>query len=95
MAKMKPRILLLCLLAALLLASGAAAAQALLQTTDLSRAVGSAGFTSANVGPVTLHGTLGQPFVGVSHSGNVDLGHGFWHGGEVGHTIYLPVVKLD
>jgi len=89
---MKRRILVLSLLGALLLASGAAAAQPLLQTVEQPRAVGSAGFTSASIGPVTLRGTLGQPFVGVSRSGNVALGHGFWHGEGVGYTVYLPVV---
>ena len=92
MVTMKQRILVLGLLAGLLLTSGAATASALLQTPEETRAVGSAGFTSASVGSVTLNGTLGQPFVGVSHSGNVDLGHDFWHG-VVDNTIYLPVIK--
>ena len=88
---MKRRILVSSLLAALLLVSGAAV-QARLQTVEETRAVGAAGFTSASVGSVTLNGTLGQPFVGVSSSGNVDLSHGFWHG-VVDNTIYLPVIK--
>ena len=92
---MKWRILVISWLAVLLLASGVAAAQELLLAVELPRVVGAAGFTSTSVGSRTLHGTLGQPLVGMSHSGNVDLGHGFWHGGEVGHTIYLPVVKRN
>jgi len=89
---MRWRILVSSLVVASLVVSGAAAAQALLQTVEQPRAVGSAGFTSASVGPVTLRATLGQPFVGVSRSGNVALSHGFWHGEEVGHTVYLPLV---
>jgi hypothetical protein len=89
---MKRRILVSSLLAIFLLTSGAAAASALLQTVEETRAVGSAGFTSASVGSVTLNATLGQPFVGVNSNGNVDLSHGFWHG-VVDNTIYLPVIK--
>jgi len=95
MTQIKQRILLFILLAALLLASGTAAAKVVLQAPELIRAVGASGFTSTTIGSVTLNGTLGQPFVGVSSSGNVDLGHGFWHGGEMGSTIYLPVVKKE
>ena len=86
------RILALSLLAALLLTSSLAAAPSLLQTAERPRAVGAAGFTSVSVGGVTLRGTLGQPFVGVSRSGSVALSHGFWHGIERSYNIYLPVI---
>ena len=86
------RILALSLLAALLLTSSLAAAPSLLQTAERPRAVGAAGFTSVSVGGVTLRGTLGQPFVGVSRSGSVALSYGFWHGIAAEYKIYLPVV---
>jgi hypothetical protein len=92
---LKQRILVLSLLAAFLLASGAAAAQALPQAVAQRRAVVSAGFTSASTGPVSLHGTLGQPFVGLSQSGNIELRHGFWHGMQAGNKLYLPVVERN
>jgi hypothetical protein len=46
----------------------------------------------ASAGSIALRGTLGQPFVGVSGSGNVTLEHGFWHGAAAGYAVYLPVV---
>jgi hypothetical protein len=91
---LKQRLLVLGLLAAFLLASGAAAAPALPQAVEQTRAVVSAGFTSVSVGSVSLHGSLGQPFVGLSQSGNLTLRHGFWHGVAV-NKLYLPVVQRN
>jgi hypothetical protein len=92
---LKQRLLVLGLLAAFLLASGAAAAPALPLAVEQTRAVWSGGFTSASAGSVTLNGTLGQPFVGQSQSGNVTLRHGFWHGTDVVNKVYLPMVSRN
>ena len=91
----KWRIGVLGLLAALLLTSGLSAASTPLQTIELARAVGAAGATMASAGPVTLRGTLGQPFAGVSSSGDVDVEHGFWHGAAAEYAVYLPLVMRN
>ncbi len=88
------RILLLGALAALLVVSGVAAGSVQPQAVERSRQVIAGGGTSATAGGVTLRATLGQPFVGSSTGGDVKIGHGFWHGGEVvaSRYVYLPVV---
>jgi len=86
------------LLAALLIVSSLAAVPALLQSVERTRAVSGAGATSVTVGGITLRGTLGQPFVGGSASGNVTVRHGFWHGVQVSavnRAIYLPLVLAE
>jgi len=87
--------ILIPLLLALLLVGSVAAAPALVQSAERPRHVMAAGGRSVTVGSVTLRGTVGQPFVGISTGGNVTLGHGFWHGAEPRYSLYLPLVLLD
>jgi hypothetical protein len=61
-----------------------------------SRRVLSGGASDVNGGEVVLHGTLGQPVVGIisgsSSAGEVLLSQGFWY--EEGRSfLYLPLVR--
>jgi hypothetical protein len=82
-------------LALALLAAGVVLAA---RTTVQTHQVTSGGITAASAsgGDVHLGGTLGQPVVGIvtSDGGDVSLGQGFWHGGDVAvmHEIYLPLL---
>ena len=91
------RAILLALLLALLAAGVALAARETVQTHHVT----SGGITAASTsgGDVHINGTLGQPVVGIvtSGGGDVFVGQGFWHGGDVAvmHEIYLPLLLRD
>jgi len=87
---MKTKILILALMLVLLLAVyGAALANG---GVELPRWALGGGATDSAGGDVTVRATLGQPVVGVVCSGDVTLGQGFWHGGAVTYSIFLPLV---
>ncbi len=91
---MKTKILLIALAMALAVTGVALASDGVERT----RWILSGGASHAAAGGVALRATLGQPIVGVAGSGEVSLGHGFWHGGvlaESGHSIYLPLVMRN
>jgi len=56
--------------------------------------VASAGGSSAS-GGTTLHGTLGQPLVGLSTSQHASLLAGYEHVTSLQRVIYLPLVLLS
>jgi hypothetical protein len=61
---------------------------------ELPRWVLGGGASDSSGGGTTLRATLGQPVVGVVSSGEITLGQGFWHGGELyapQHFVYLPI----
>ena len=86
------RVLVWGVLAALLLLGGVASASRLPQADERPREVLASGGTNITANSITLRGTLGQPFVAVSAQGSVRLSQGFWHGGEVVNSIYLPLL---
>jgi hypothetical protein len=57
----------------------------------LERWVLGGGATDSVSGGVGLRGTLGQPFVGVVSTGDIDLAQGFWATAR-GNIMYLPLV---
>lgn len=90
---MKTRVMLLTL-ALFLVAAGAASADG---SVGLRRWVLGNGASDAVSGEITLQATLGRPGAGVISGGDVSLGQGFWHGGELPtgrHSVYLPLVLL-
>ena len=91
---MKIKILILVLVLALFLAvAGAALANG---NIELPRWVLGGGASDSSTGDVTLHATLGQSVVGVVSAGDVTLGQGFWHGGDLpgdGYEVYLPLIQ--
>lgn len=91
---MKTKILILTLVLALFLA----ATSVVLANNgiELPRWVLGGGASDSAGGDTTLRATLGQPVIGVVSSGDVSLGQGFWHGGDLPegeYHIYLPLVQ--
>ncbi len=90
---MKTKILILALVLVLsLVVVGLALANG---SIELPRWALSGGASNSVGGDVTLRATLGQPVVGAISGGDVTLGQGFWHGGELPeglYGIYLPIV---
>ncbi len=91
---MKTKILILALVLVLsLMVAGLALANG---GIELPRWVLSGGASNSVGGDVTLRATLGQPVVGVVSGGEVTVGQGFWHGGELpegAYAIYLPLIQ--
>ncbi len=89
---MKTKILILVLVLSLVVVGLALANGGI----ELPRWALSGGASEAASGDVTLRATLGQPVVGVVSGGDVTLGQGFWHGGELpegAYSIYLPLIQ--
>ncbi len=50
------------------------------------------GYTFSSGGDYSLGGTIGQPDAGAMSGGDYVLLGGFWGGGTVRYTLYLPLV---
>ena len=50
----------------------------------------------ASSGDVTSDGTLGQPFIGPSASGDITVGAGYWYGAQAPrYQLFLPVAMRN
>lgn len=56
----------------------------------------SGGGAPAGAGNVTLNGSMGQPVIGLTSTGNTQIRSGYWYGittsGPGGEDLYLPVI---
>jgi hypothetical protein len=87
------KLILLLVLALFLVVAGMTMAKGVV---ELPRWAMGSGATDSAAGDLSLRATLGQPLVGSVSGGDVTLGQGFWHGGElpVGQNdMYLPLVQ--
>lgn len=50
------------------------------------------GATFSTGGTYSLGGTIGQPDAGTLSGGSYTLGGGFWGGGTIHYTLYLPLI---
>ena len=87
---------LLTLVLALLLAASAALAQTGAEdeySLNWYTVDGGGGFSSG--GEYALRGTVAQPDAGALAGGDYALGGGFWPGGRVDYSVYLPIVLRE
>lgn len=90
---MKPQSLktsiLLALIACLLVVSAVAA----LSGPDISWNVVAGGGGTAAGGNITISDTIGQPIVGSSSGGNINVDAGYWVPLAIEFSIFLPVIS--
>ena len=84
--------ILLAILACVLLVTGVALAA---NGYEVPRHVIGGGGGRVAQGGYTLDYTIGQPVVGTSGAGTLELCSGFWCGAAGAHDIYLPLVLRD
>jgi hypothetical protein len=92
----KPTFIFLLLVLAASLAVSTALAQPQAAGYDLFWwTVDGGGATSSTGDGYSLGGTSGQPDAGVWSDGSYTLTGGFWSGGEVEYSIYLPLALKE